>query len=564
MSQSSNAQHVIGKLIGNTGDPMKLQVALKDSFSARRGEFVRIVHQENRSQEPLPVLGRIVSVSRSNVLFSEAVSEGLAELTLLPGTRVTGETIRATLELVGYMDPASGQPRIPRRPLDPGSEVLGVDFEFLREFYRFDPNYSIHLGNLVGYERGSNTVPVFLDVNKLATEHVAVLAMTGAGKSFTVGRVIERMVALHNATVVVFDPHGEYGRAYKGGAVQFSGAEGTTDDERDRVQLPKVRQNIESLCQKEGRGIVVYTPDMDGFRTKYAGKNKTLALALDQFDMDEFSAVLPGLSEPQQRVLDAALRFWIKTTKPPRAADSLLSFLTDKLSELQGWEELSDAESSALNARSAAVVAIRLRRLINESRSFYCTGMDSPLDVKGMVGRPSDTGGRLVIVDLQGISDSARQIIVALLSTEILNASFEKSDPIRPVFLVYEEGHNFAPANASSLSKNIIKRIASEGRKFGVGFAIVSQRPSKLDADVTSQCNTLIVMRLKNPDDHNFIVKASDMLSRQDIAELPALSTGEALVSGRSIPAPLLIRVGPKALQHGGESPDVLKEWNPQ
>jgi DNA helicase HerA-like ATPase len=93
---------------------------------------------------------------------------------------------------------------------------------------------------------------------------------------------------------------------------------------------------------------------------------------------------------------------------------------------------------------------------------------------------------------------------------------------------------------------------------------IVSQRPSKLDADVTSQCNTLIVMRLKNPDDQNFIVKASDMLSRHDIDELPALSTGEALVSGRSIPAPLLIRVGTKALQHGGESPDVLKEWNPK
>jgi DNA helicase HerA-like ATPase len=441
--------------------------------------------------------------------------------------------------------------------------VLGVDFEFLREFYRFDPNYSIHLGNLVGYERGPNTVPVFLDVNKLATEHVAILAMTGAGKSFTVGRIIERMVALHNATVIVFDPHGEYGRAFKGGSVQYSGAETLTEDERDRVQLPKVRENLNRLCQKDGRGIVVYTPDMDEFRTKYAGKNKTLALALDQFDLDEFSAVLPGLSEPQQRVLDAALRFWIKTTKAPRAADSLLSFLTDKLGELQDWDELSDAESSALNARSAAVVAIRLRRLINESKSFYCTGMDSPLDVKGMVGRPSDTGGRLVIIDLQGISDSARQIIVALLSAEILNASFDKSDRIRPVFLVYEEGHNFAPANATSLSKNIIKRIASEGRKFGVGFAIVSQRPSRLDADVTSQCNTLIVMRLKNPDDQNFIVKASDMLSRHDIDELPALSTGEALVSGRSIPAPLLIRVGPKALQHGGESPDVLKEWNP-
>jgi hypothetical protein len=362
---------------------------------------------------------------------------------------------------------------------------------------------------------------------------------------------------------VVFDPHGEYGRAFKGGQVQFSNAESASEDERDRTQLRKVRENFENLGKQNGRGIVVFTPDMPEFRTKYAGKNSLLALALDQFDLDEFGAVLPGLSEPQQRVLDAALRYWTKKTQPPRATDTLLSVLTDKLSELQSWDELSEAEANALNARSAAVVAIRLRRLINESRSFYCTGMDKPLDIKGIIGRPQEVGGRLVIVDLQGVSDSARQIVVALVSTEILNAALEKSDPIRPAFLVYEEGHNFAPAGGASLSKNIIKRIASEGRKFGVGFAIVSQRPSKLDADVTSQCNTLIVMRLKNPDDQNFIVKASDMLSRHDIDELPALSTGEALVSGRSIPAPLLIRVGPKALLHGGESPDVLKEWNP-
>ena len=85
MERSTATHRVIGKLIGNTGDPMRLQVALKDSFAARRGEFVRILHQEDRAEEPLPVLGRIVSLSRSNVLFSEAVSEGVADLTLLPG-----------------------------------------------------------------------------------------------------------------------------------------------------------------------------------------------------------------------------------------------------------------------------------------------------------------------------------------------------------------------------------------------------------------------------------------------------------------------------------------------
>jgi DNA helicase HerA-like ATPase len=127
--------------------------------------------------------------------------------------------------------------------------------------------------------------------------------------------------------------------------------------------------------------------------------------------------------------------------------------------------------------------------------------------------------------------------------------------------LIFEEGHSFAPAGQAAVSHRIIRKIAAEGRKFGVGFAVISQRPSKLDPDVTSQCNTLIVMRLKNPDDQRFIAKTSDLVSQADLDELPGLSTGEALIFGRSITAPLLVRVGSKALVHGGESPDVLRAW---
>jgi hypothetical protein len=76
------------------------------------------------------------------------------------------------------------------------------------------------------------------------------------------------------------------------------------------------------------------------------------------------------------------------------------------------------------------------------------------------------------------------------------------------------------PAAGESISRSIIKRIAGEGRKFGVGFAIISQRPSKLDPDVTSQCNTLITMRIKNPDDQRFIAKSTEQLSQADLDEL--------------------------------------------
>ncbi len=550
---------VLGKLVGNTGDPSNLSMAMNSSFAGRRGEFVRIRHQELEGEGFSDVLGRIVSIHRSNVLFNSGMGSGVTDLELMPGAQITGENLYAKLELVGYKDPETSRIRIPRRPLDPGANVETVDYQFLSDFYEFREETSLHLGNLIGYDRGENIVPVYMDVTNLVTEHMAVLAMTGAGKSYTVGRIIERLVALHNATVVVMDPHGEYGRAIAGGKVQFNDVSDTSDP-RDQRALPQIQDLLKRLTEA-GAGIRVFTPQDATFRHKYAGENTELALQFDKFEMDDLSEILPGLTEPQQRVLDVAIRYWRQVEKEPRDINRLRDLLGDGLEELQGWEQLTEAEARALNGRSAAVASMKLRRVLLEARAFYNTSLPEPTDIRRVVGRRGDRKGRMIIVDLQGLSDTAKQIITALVSSEILRAASSKTDPIRPCFIVYEEGHTFAPAKEQAISLRIIKKVAGEGRKFGVGFAIVSQRPSKLDPDVTSQCNTIIAMRLKNPDDQRFILRVSDMFSKADVDELPSLSTGEALVSGRSIPAPLLVKVGTKALVHGGESPQVLDMW---
>jgi DNA helicase HerA-like ATPase len=554
-------QQVLGTLVGNTGDATKLTMVMASSFVGRRGEFVRISHQEREGEQPSDVLGRIVSINRVNALYDAGMGSGVTELELIPGARVTGESVIAKIELIGFNDPTTGQIRIPRRPLDPGAKVQTVDYHFLSAFYEFDEQTGLHIGNLVGYDRGENIVPVYLDINRLVTEHLAVLAMTGAGKSYTLGRIIERLVALHNGTVIVFDPHGEYGRALQAGKLQFSSHNGNLEDPRDRRNIPVIQESLQKLT-KAGAGVVVYTPQMPSFRHKYAGKNRELALQFDHFDMDDISQILPGLTEPQQRVLDVAMRYWrIVDSVEPRDINRLRYFLGDGLEDLRDWDELSQAEAAALNSRSAAVASMKLARVLSEAQAFYSAALSEPTNIYDMTGRPTERQGRLVVIDLQGLSDTAKQIITALISSEVLQAAESKSDPIRPCLMVYEEGHSFAPAGQGAVSHRIIRKIAGEGRKFGVGFAIISQRPSKLDPDVTSQCNTLIVMRLKNPDDQRFIARTSDMVSQADLDELPSLSTGEALIFGRSIAAPLLVKIGPKALVHGGESPDVLRAW---
>lgn len=557
----SSERDSLGKLIGNTGE-LSVHAALKDSYAVKRGGFVRIQHQEERDGPTRWVLGRVVRLSRENMLFDEQLGSEVSDVRLLTDTSYA-EDVFGEVELVGYVNQQTGEIKTPRRPLDPGAELYPVTGEFLQQFYEYTPNTSVRMGNLVGYEEGDNKVPVYLDIDKIATEHIAVLAMTGAGKSYTLGRLVELMLAQMNASVLIFDPHGEYGRAVAGGTLQFQDYDHI--DEETQIELQETQERINEL-QEQGGGVSVYAPESNFADEKYGIDNySALKLRLDSLSRNELRNIMPSMTEPQERLLSVVLRYWEQKYEPPRTVSDLISLLTTDLDRIKNWSQLSEEEQSALNTRSASIIALRIRNLIQDAGIFYDGGA-KPIDIKDVVGRRSsvsdgDDLGRIAVIDLQNISKQAMEVVVAVMGNELLDAVAESTNPIRPVFTVMEEGHTFAPGQGSSIAEPVIQKIAAEGRKFGIGLGIVSQRPSKLDSDVTSQCNTLLTMRIKNPDDQQFIRQASEMLSEQDVNELPALSTGEALITGEAIRAPLLVKIGPKALKHGGMSPEVVELW---
>ncbi|HYY41276.1 MAG TPA: ATP-binding protein, partial [Pyrinomonadaceae bacterium] len=126
----------------------------------------------------------------------------------------------------------------------------------------------------------------------------------------------------------------------------------------------------------------------------------------------------------------------------------------------------------------------------------------------------------------------------------------ETNEP--PVFSEYkgvrlgmttEEAHRFAPAGQTVVSTNILKQILSEGRKFGVGIGLITQRPGKLDQDVLSQCMTQVIMRIVNPIDQDTVAKSVEGAGRQLLQELPALTKGQAVISGVGVNMPVMCRV---------------------
>jgi DNA helicase HerA-like ATPase len=116
-----------------------------------------------------------------------------------------------------------------------------------------------------------------------------------------------------------------------------------------------------------------------------------------------------------------------------------------------------------------------------------------------------------------------------------------------PVLLLLEEAHNFAPAHANTPAEqraiSTTKQIAQEGRKFGVGLILISQRPSRLDETTLSQCNSFVIMRLVNPADQNFVRKVIESLGEDEAKMLPDLDVGEALLSGQFINFPVLVKI---------------------
>ena len=130
-----------------------------------------------------------------------------------------------------------------------------------------------------------------------------------------------------------------------------------------------------------------------------------------------------------------------------------------------------------------------------------------------------------------------------------------------PVFVLIEEAHHFAPGGAEVVSTSILKQVLAEGRKFGIGVGLISQRPGKLDADVLSQCQTQCIMRIVNEIDQKSVAAAIEGVGRDLLDNLPALSKGQVIIAGAAVNTPVICRVRSRITRHGGESKDAPDMW---
>ncbi|MHC1572938.1 MAG: ATP-binding protein, partial [Candidatus Syntropharchaeales archaeon] len=165
------------------------------------------------------------------------------------------------------------------------------------------------------------------------------------------------------------------------------------------------------------------------------------------------------------------------------------------------------------------------------------------------------------IIDMKGVDPKLQEIIVSQLASQLFDA--RKMGKIPPLMLVIEEAHNFCPEKGigKAISSEILRTIASEGRKFGLGLLVISQRPARVDKNILSQCNTQIILKVTNPNDLKALSKGLEGMSTDLEEEIKRIPAGMALIVSNDIEKPVLVDVRVRKTRHGGESSRIISTY---
>jgi DNA helicase HerA-like ATPase len=523
-------ESLIGTVKGPGEKPHEFSFITTDNTRTRVGEYV--YYQASTGEEgadPLMIVGTItgrqlVRNLPDSFLTDPQTPPGL--VSRLIGVAEEGaEIYEIVVETIGHFNEKLGDFINPRIPPMPGQSVHFAANEMLARMLSprgRGETGGAHIGSLLTRRR--DEVPIVLAVKDLVSTHLAVLASTGAGKSYAAGVLIEELMMPHNrAAALIVDPHGEYNTLQEIHSARIFQSNG---------YRPEVR---------------ILTPDRIRVRIS------TLTEA-------DIRYLLPEMTEKMSYFLGQAYRALANRRPGERGLWGFQDLLTEVLA--QKYED--ERGKGGGNISTIDALEWRLRRRFEHNRVFS-DHEHIPLQE---LFRP----GQCTVLQLADIEESEQQVIVGALLRRtnkariatVRGASREGGDESYlpfPVFVLLEEAHRYAPAGVKVVSTDILKQILSEGRKFGVGIGLITQRPGKLDQDVLSQCMTQFIMRIVNPIDQQTIASSVEGAGRRLLDELPALTKGQVIVSGVAVNTPVLCQVRPRLTRHGGETIDAPDEW---
>ncbi|ENK0806560.1 ATP-binding protein [Vibrio fluvialis] len=438
---------------------------------------------------------------------------------------------------------------------------------------------------VIGKLSSSDSINVSIDLDNLVNKHSAILGSTGSGKSTSVASLLRSIVTSHStdilmpsARIILFDLHGEYASALSDISNIFSISD---INEEKKLFIPywcvAPESLIDFLCSS--------TPDL---KSKFMDK-----IVQEKI---EFSLKNPELNIKTDRITPySPIPFRLKNIWYDLYFEDAVNW-EDKEMTIPAFSEKGDANTlKPPSFRPACTRAdahvkkgdgggrwkknldlMRSKLLDNQYSFFLEPGSWTPTTEFKINKDLSDLiyswlGGEkpITILDLSGMPSERLDLLLGsmlniIFESAIWGQNLDSGMKNTPLLLVMEEAHRYLSNDNNGFSKAMVRRIAKEGRKFGVGSMLISQRPSEIDETILSQCGTLFSLRISNANDRGRVKSAmSDSLSGI-VDSLPILRTGEAIVTGEAAKLPMRFkfRIPQEGQFPNSHDPKVSESWS--
>lgn len=451
----------------------------------------------------------------------------------------------------------------------------------------FDIYGDKELGTIeIGKHSSSDNLSVYVDIHTLILRHCAILGSTGSGKSNTTVSILKAILTDYKGSrVILVDPHGEYASAFPTAKV-FK-----INDTDNPLYIPFWLMNFDELAY-----FLVGAKPIDDQRQEYRMFRELITsykkqnFNLKSGDVNKNFITADSPIPFNIRKVWHEMNWWINATflesnKDSQTKETAKLLMNDDGNPNEGnYDILEPAEFEPYSMGTQAPYKSKhqeyysyekklLTRIKDSRYDFLLKPVEykdekSAKDLHNLLNEWIASNERLSILDLSGVPFEVLDITIGLITRFVYDSMFWGRNETytgknRPLLLAYEEAHTYLNKNDnSSYSKSAVEKIFKEGRKFGLGALIISQRPSEISDTILAQVGTLIALRLTNSIDQGIVKSSAPDNLNSLIDLLPSLRIGEAVVVGESIKIPSRVRVQLNNPRPTSEDPELVECWN--
>ena len=436
----------------------------------------------------------------------------------------------------------------------------------------FEESNSITVGNI----SVSESLNARVDLNKLVSRHCAILGSTGSGKSNTVAVILNAIASkeFKSSRILIIDPHGEYNETLKSKLYRIN-AQGVENE----LYIPFWALPFNELINIFSGSLT--DQNKDYIREKILEKKiksaEDLGLGVDKETITADSPIPFSINQLWFELDDFERQTFIERARPETLTVRQVNGDPERLISNEYEPASAGGGSPFLNNNAKGILGFldSVRVKIKDSRyNFLFLPGELKPDLAGKCDKDLDSllfewlgdDKPITILDLSGIPSEIMASISGTLLKIVYDALFwgqntDVGGRQQPLLIVLEEAHNYLKAGENSISSRAVQTIAKEGRKYGVGLALVTQRPSELDETVLSQCGSIIALRMNNSKDRGYIKSAVQDELQTMVDLLPSLRTGEGLISGEAVKIPSRVKFYKVPNAPKSSDPKASEQW---